>query len=186
MRNKSSAVAEMGDRLVTIDMGRKWQPAVPPPFWGSWIPTNTMLPGPRPTSVPSGILIHPTVCHNRHRPKIILGLCPFLRGGAGCPSKTMWPKPMPTSIPSSILNRLATWPQYTNVIDRTDRQDRQRLVAWLAGWSLTSLFSTNTAMSETRTDSGPIAYGERCEPFYKRSLKRLLLKWSVQPRLRAF
>ena len=27
---------------------------------GSWVLSNTMYPGPRPTSVPSGILIHPT------------------------------------------------------------------------------------------------------------------------------
>jgi len=59
-------------RLTATDMGRKlW--AVP--LWGDWI--NTMSPGPRPTSVPSGILIHPTV-----------------------------------------------WPQYTNVTDRTDITDR--------------------------------------------------------------
>jgi len=28
---------------------------------GSWSPSNTMKPGPRPTSLPSGILIHPAV-----------------------------------------------------------------------------------------------------------------------------
>ena len=38
---KSSTVAEMGDRLDKIDMGRKL--GVTPPFWegvGSWIPTQ--------------------------------------------------------------------------------------------------------------------------------------------------
>jgi len=61
--NKSSAVAEMGDRLVTIDMGRKSKNGL---LWG-WVttgsPPNTMWPVPRPTSLPSGILIHssPTV-----------------------------------------------------------------------------------------------------------------------------
>ena len=59
--NKSSAVAEMGDRLATIGMGLKWVGAVV----GGWVPTgsssNTMWPGPRPTSLPSGILIRPTV-----------------------------------------------------------------------------------------------------------------------------
>jgi len=58
---KSSAVAEMGDRLATTDMGRKWGGAAV----GSWVltgsPSNTMWPGPSPTSLPSGILIHPTV-----------------------------------------------------------------------------------------------------------------------------
>ena len=48
---KSSAVAEMGDRLVTIGMGRKWR-------GGAGSPSNTIWPGP---SLPSGILIHPTV-----------------------------------------------------------------------------------------------------------------------------
>jgi len=59
--NKSSAVAEMGDHLATVGMGRKWEGAAV----GGWVPTgspsNTMWPGARPTSLPSGILIHPTV-----------------------------------------------------------------------------------------------------------------------------
>jgi len=54
---KSSAVAEMGDRLATIGMGRKWGGAA---VWAG-SQSNTMWPGPRPTSLPSGILIHPTV-----------------------------------------------------------------------------------------------------------------------------
>ena len=60
--NKSSAVAEMGDRLATVDMGRKVAMGC---CGGSWVttgsPSNTMWPGPRPTSLPSGILLHPTV-----------------------------------------------------------------------------------------------------------------------------
>ena len=43
--NESSAVAEMGYRLA---MGRKVGAAV----WGAGSPSNTMSPGPRPTSVP--------------------------------------------------------------------------------------------------------------------------------------
>ena len=36
---KCSAVAEMGDRLVTIDMGRKLGAGAVPPFLeGSWVP----------------------------------------------------------------------------------------------------------------------------------------------------
>ena len=58
--NKSSAVAEMGDRLTTIDMAEKWGLLCPSP-WGSGSPSNTMSPGPRPTSISSSILIHPTV-----------------------------------------------------------------------------------------------------------------------------
>jgi len=45
----------MGDCLATIDMNRKLGAAVPR-FGGALDP---MWPGPRPTSVPSGILIYP-------------------------------------------------------------------------------------------------------------------------------
>ena len=104
--NKCSAVAEMGDRSDTIDMGRKlglyqffgggsqvpphnmawaeaylhtkwhpnpssrlttivmgqnWDGAVPPVCCGVGSPSNTMWLWPRPTAMPSFILIHPTV-----------------------------------------------------------------------------------------------------------------------------
>jgi len=44
--NKSSAVAEMGDRLATLDRAENWQ--LGPPFRGRWAgsPSNTMAPGP--------------------------------------------------------------------------------------------------------------------------------------------
>jgi len=58
--NKNSAVAEMGDRLATIDIGRKLGLLFPFLEGAGSLP-NTMWPGPRPTFVPSGILIHPTV-----------------------------------------------------------------------------------------------------------------------------
>jgi len=56
--NKSSAVAEMGDHLATIDMGRKL--GLCPLFGdeGAGSPSNTMSLGSRPTFLPSGILIH--------------------------------------------------------------------------------------------------------------------------------
>ena len=58
--DKCSAVAEMGDRLATTDTGRKWAGAVP--LLGKLRPpSDTMSAGPRPTSLPRGILIHPTV-----------------------------------------------------------------------------------------------------------------------------
>ena len=86
---------------------------------GSWAPSNTMSLEPRPTSLPSGILIHPSIW-----PQQIWGenwgLCPFRGGGAGSPSNTMWPGPRPTCMPSFILIYPTVWPQYTNV-----RQDRQ-------------------------------------------------------------
>jgi len=53
-----------------------------PVFWGAgWIPSNTKSPGPRPTSIPSSILVHPAVW-----PQRILaenwGLCPIRREGS--------------------------------------------------------------------------------------------------------
>ena len=54
LENKSSAVAEMSDSLATIDTGRPFR-------GGPGSPCNTMSPGLRSTSVPSGILIHPAV-----------------------------------------------------------------------------------------------------------------------------
>jgi len=60
---KSSAAAEMGDRLATIDIGQKLGVgrALCPFREASGSPSNTMSPAPRPISVLSGILIHPTV-----------------------------------------------------------------------------------------------------------------------------
>jgi len=59
---KCLAVAEMGDRLATIDIGRKLVGEAVPPFLGELDPHVTQLwPGPRPTFVPTGILIHPAV-----------------------------------------------------------------------------------------------------------------------------
>ena len=78
-----------------------------------------MWPGARPTSVPSGILIHLAVWpfgHNRHGPKS-KGLCPFL-GGVGFPSNTI----SPTGLPSHQVkwhldpsSRLATTEMYQKV-----------------------------------------------------------------------
>ena len=113
---KCSAVAEMGDRLATIDMGRKF--GVCPLFVG-------------------GLGLHLTQCrlgrclppyqvaswsiqpfgHSRHGPKIER-LCSFGGVGAGSPSNAMSPGPMPTSVPSGILIHPTGWPQYTNVTDR--------------------------------------------------------------------
>jgi len=54
-----SAVAEMDDRLATIDMSGKW--GAVPLLGGARSPSSTIWPGPRPTFVPSGTLIHPAV-----------------------------------------------------------------------------------------------------------------------------
>jgi len=47
--------------LALIDMGRKWGRAAVALSVGAGTPSNTMWSGLRPTYVPSGILIHPTV-----------------------------------------------------------------------------------------------------------------------------
>ena len=47
------------NRLATIDMVENW--GLLCPFGGARSPSNTMWPGRRPTSIPSGMLIHPTV-----------------------------------------------------------------------------------------------------------------------------
>ena len=75
-----SAAAEMGDRLATIDMDRKLGAV---PLWtrGSWVPIyNTMWPGSRPISLPSGIFIHPAVWPQQTRAESWGRLCPFGEG----------------------------------------------------------------------------------------------------------
>jgi len=49
------------NRLVTIDMGRKLAGSAPFLGRGGGSPSNTMSLGPRPTSILSGILIHPAI-----------------------------------------------------------------------------------------------------------------------------
>ena len=61
MHGKSIAITEIGDRLTKIDMCRKVAAAVPLSVRRAGSPSNTMPPGPRLTSVPSGILVHPAV-----------------------------------------------------------------------------------------------------------------------------
>ena len=97
----------------------------PPPIWGGGAgsPSNTKLPGPRPSSMPSGILIHAAIW-----PQQIWaenwGLCPFRGGEVGPPSNTVWPGPRPTCVPSFVLIRPTVWLDgYCNV---TDRQTGQR------------------------------------------------------------
>jgi len=58
--NKSPAVAEIGDHLAKIDISQKEEGGAVPfsGGGGTWAPSNTMWPGLRSTTVPSGILIH--------------------------------------------------------------------------------------------------------------------------------
>jgi len=68
-------------RLATTDMGRKLEGGGSAPWGGARSLSNTMLPGPRPTFVVSGILIHPDLWPQQTWAEK-WGLCPFL-GGAG-------------------------------------------------------------------------------------------------------
>ena len=87
----------------------------PPTLGGAGSPSNTMPPGPRSTSVPSGILIHPAVWPQHGEGE----LGPHL---ATCPG------PRPTCMQSFNLMHLATvWPTPTLQTGQTDRQTvRQR------------------------------------------------------------
>jgi len=96
---------------------------VPPPFfWGGGRVgslSSTKSPGTRPTSIPSGILIHPAVWPQQTWAEN--WRCIPL--GAGSPSNTMWSGQRPICTPSFILIIATIWPQYTNVTDRQDRTD---------------------------------------------------------------
>jgi len=107
--NKSSAVAEMGNRGHNR-MGRKeGGRAAVPLLWRAGTLTNTMWPGP---SILPYQLVSSSIQlfgHNKYEWKTG-GLCPLL-GGAATPSKTPSPGPRFTYAPSSILIHPAVWPQ---------------------------------------------------------------------------
>jgi len=87
-------------------------------------PSNTMSPKPRPTSIPSDILIHPVVWSQQTWANPLF----FWGGVVGSPSNTLWPEPRPTSMPSFILINPTVWPQYTSVSDRQkDRRDNSSI-----------------------------------------------------------
>jgi len=118
--------------------GENWEMAVP--LWGElakkWgvlcplfrgtagtgSPSNTMSPGPRPTSVPSDILIHPAVWPQQTWAENWGRVVPLWRELG---PHTMWPGPRPTAMPSFILNldpsnRLATIHQRYRQKGQTD------------------------------------------------------------------
>ena len=113
---------DQSSRLVTSDMDRKLGGGT----GGAGSPSNKIWPGPRHTSIPSGILVHPAVWHNTW-PKSGGAAPPF--GGNGSSSNIISPEPRPTSMPSFILIRSTVWPQYTNVTSRQDRQTGQCPIA---------------------------------------------------------
>jgi len=109
---KSSAVAEIGHRWGTIDMGQKrgWLLCIF--LGGAGSSCNTMWPGPRPTSIPSGIVIYPAVWSKQTWTQN-WGCAPL--GGAGSPSDNVaWAEVyIPTKWHLDPFNRLVTihWPK---------------------------------------------------------------------------
>jgi len=96
----------MGDSLATIDTDRKLEGIVPPFLrgrgGGAGSLCNTMWPGPRPTFIPSDILIHPAVWPQQTWAKSCWSSCaPW--GGAGSAFNTMLPGSRPIFVPSGIL-----------------------------------------------------------------------------------
>jgi len=124
--NKSSGVAEMGERLATIDMTRKVGAAALLSVGGTGSPSNTMSPGPRPTTVPSDILIHATV-----------------------------------------------WSQYTNVIDRQNRQENDP-AAYGRPLLVTVTVAKKTAINECRLQPTPKPEVEIWRKPHKRTLSARL------------
>jgi len=108
-------------------MGRRLGGSAPSPFWrrGAASPSNTMSLGLRPTSLPSAILMHPTIWRQQIWAENWEGYAPFWGREAGSPSN----RAKAYLHPSFILIHPTVWPKHTNVTDRQDRQtgqDRQR------------------------------------------------------------
>jgi len=79
--------------------------------------TQCAWPGPRPTPVPSGTLIHAAVWPQHMGQNCGCCALPPFWGRAGFPSNTMSPGPRSTSVPSDILIHLPIWPQQTCTAD---------------------------------------------------------------------
>jgi len=100
----------MGDRLATIDMGRQEGGCCSPFGGGAGSPSNILWPGPRSTSVPSGILIHPTVWPQQTSWAKNWGLCPFGHGWVPIKHNAVWAE---VYLPTKWrLDPSTLWPQY--------------------------------------------------------------------------
>jgi len=64
LKLKRAQLAEMGDHARSSKWAEKWSGCCAPFRGGAGSPCDTMSHEPRPTSVPSGILIHPVVGQN--------------------------------------------------------------------------------------------------------------------------
>ena len=100
----------------------------PSPFLdrGAGSPSNAKSPGPRLTSIPSGILIHPAIWPQKNMGRK-LGAVPLWGGGAGSPSNSVARAEAYLYLHAKFhldpSNRL---PQCINVTDRQDRQTNCR------------------------------------------------------------
>ena len=110
--NKSSAVAEMGDRGHNRHEPKRG--GLLCPFRGTGTPSSTMWPGPSSTFVPiKRRRLHPS----SHMARMDMGQnwvevgLPLFLGVSGSTSNTMSRRPRPTSVPSNILIHAAVWPQ---------------------------------------------------------------------------
>ena len=95
--DKSSAVVEMGDHGHNRHEPKREGDCCAPSVGGARSPSNTMWSGPRSTSVPSGVFIHPAVWPQETWAKNWVGVVPFFLGAAGSPSNTKTPGLRPTS-----------------------------------------------------------------------------------------
>jgi len=108
-------------RLTTTEVGWKLGRGLCPLFGRvERGPHLTKSLGLRPSSIPSGILIHAAIWPQQIWAENWVGAQPLWGRQSWIPSNTMWPGPMPTCMSSFMLMRPTLWPQYTNVTDRTD------------------------------------------------------------------
>jgi len=82
---------------------------------GAGSPSNMRSSGPRSTSLPSGILIHPAISPQQAWTENG-GLCHL--GGAGSPSNTIWPGPGPIPTPSG---NPSTWMATTDMHQKLEQ-----------------------------------------------------------------
>jgi len=90
---------------------------------GAGSPSNTKSRGPRPTSIPSGILVNPAIWPQRTLAQN-WGLCPFRAGGTGSPSNSV--------TQAEAYLRTKWYPDANNHLATTDMG--QKLVVVLISW----------------------------------------------------
>jgi len=91
-------------------------------------PSNTKSPGPRPSSIPSDILIHAAIWPQLIWAENWWGLCPFGGGGAGSPCNSVARAEayLHANFHLDTSNRLATVHERYGQADRTGQTYRQR------------------------------------------------------------